>query len=55
MASPIFNHLGEVKGAVSISGPTIRMTETRLEELRIKGNAIVMKRHDNHTCLFLSK
>jgi DNA-binding IclR family transcriptional regulator len=34
IAVPIFDHLGKVAAAVSISGPTIRMTETRLVELQ---------------------
>lgn len=36
MAVPIFNHLGHVVAAVSISGPTIRMTDERLEKLQQK-------------------
>ncbi|MBS4211283.1 MULTISPECIES: IclR family transcriptional regulator [Neobacillus] len=36
MAAPIFNHLGNVIGAVSISGPSMRMTEARLDELKDK-------------------
>lgn len=31
---PIFDHLGKVAAAVSISGPTIRMTDARLVELQ---------------------
>ncbi|MEH7376010.1 IclR family transcriptional regulator [Neobacillus drentensis] len=34
MAVPIFDHLGKVVAAVSISGPTIRMTEDRLTHLQ---------------------
>ncbi|MED3572293.1 IclR family transcriptional regulator [Cytobacillus praedii] len=34
IAVPIFDHLGKVAAAVSISGPTIRMNETRLVELQ---------------------
>lgn len=34
IAVPIFDHLGKVAAAVSISGPTIRMTDARLVELR---------------------
>jgi IclR family transcriptional regulator, KDG regulon repressor len=34
IAVPIFDHLSKVAAAVSISGPTIRMTEARLEELK---------------------
>ena len=33
IAVPIFDHTGKVVSAVSISGPTIRMTEERLEQL----------------------
>ncbi len=33
IAVPILDHLGKVAAAVSISGPTIRMTEARLIEL----------------------
>jgi IclR family transcriptional regulator, KDG regulon repressor len=33
IAVPIFDHLGKVCAAASISGPTIRMTDERLEEL----------------------
>ncbi|MBD3107985.1 IclR family transcriptional regulator [Bacillus sp. AGMB 02131] len=33
IAVPIFDHTGNVVSAVSISGPTIRMTEERLEQL----------------------
>ena len=33
IAVPIFDHLGKVVAAVSISGPTIRMTEDRIEQL----------------------
>nr|WP_249365707.1 IclR family transcriptional regulator [Cytobacillus citreus] len=33
IAVPIFDHLGKVVAAVSISGPTIRMTADRLEKL----------------------
>ena len=34
IAVPIFDHLSKVAAAVSISGPTMRMTEARLEELK---------------------
>lgn len=33
VASPIISYSNEVLGAVSISGPTSRITESRLEEL----------------------
>lgn len=33
IAVPIFDHTGNVVSAVSISGPTLRMTEERLEQL----------------------
>jgi len=33
IAAPIFDHLGRVSAAVSISGPTMRMTEERMESL----------------------
>lgn len=36
VAAPIFNHLGQVVAAVSISGPTVRMKEARLDELKGK-------------------
>lgn len=34
IAVPLFNHLGRVAAAVSISGPRLRMTDERLEELK---------------------
>lgn len=34
IAVPIFDHLGKVAAAVSISGPTMRMTNERLEQLK---------------------
>lgn len=34
IAAPIFDHLGKAIAAISISGPTIRMTEERLEQLK---------------------
>lgn len=34
IAVPIFDHLGKVIAAVSISGPRIRMTDVRLEQLQ---------------------
>jgi DNA-binding IclR family transcriptional regulator len=34
IAVPIFDHLGKVTAAVSISGPTIRMTKERLKQLQ---------------------
>ncbi|MBN6885834.1 IclR family transcriptional regulator, KDG regulon repressor [Cytobacillus horneckiae] len=34
IAVPIFDHQGKVSAAVSISGPTMRMTDERLQELR---------------------
>ncbi|MDN4523043.1 IclR family transcriptional regulator [Fictibacillus fluitans] len=34
IAVPIYDHLGTVAGAVSISGPTLRMTDERLEQLK---------------------
>lgn len=36
IAAPIFNHLGNVIAAVSISGPTMRMDGTRLKQLQPK-------------------
>ncbi len=33
IAAPIFDHKGDITAAVSISGPSTRMTEKRLEEL----------------------
>jgi IclR family transcriptional regulator, KDG regulon repressor len=34
IAAPIFDHLGKVIAAVSVSGPTIRMTDERLKQLQ---------------------
>lgn len=34
IAAPIFDHLGRVTAAVSISGPTLRMTTERLHDLQ---------------------
>jgi IclR family transcriptional regulator, KDG regulon repressor len=34
IAVPIFDHLGKVAAAISISGPTMRMTDKRLVELQ---------------------
>lgn len=34
IAAPIFNHTGKVMAAVSISGPTLRMTDDRLDQLK---------------------
>ncbi|MCM3092257.1 MULTISPECIES: IclR family transcriptional regulator domain-containing protein [unclassified Cytobacillus] len=34
VAAPIFDHLGKVIAAVSISGPTMRMTDERLDALK---------------------
>lgn len=36
IAVPIFDHLGKVAAAVSISGPTIRMKDDRLEHLQAR-------------------
>ncbi|MDC3425662.1 IclR family transcriptional regulator [Aquibacillus sp. 3ASR75-11] len=36
IAAPIFNHLGKVTAAVSVSGPTIRMTDNRIEQLKAR-------------------
>ncbi|MDQ0155405.1 IclR family transcriptional regulator [Robertmurraya andreesenii] len=36
IAVPIFDHLGKVVASVSISGPTMRMTDERLERLKEK-------------------
>nr|WP_197970039.1 IclR family transcriptional regulator [Mesobacillus harenae] len=36
IAVPIFDHLGKAVSAVSISGPSIRMTEERIEQLKAK-------------------
>lgn len=35
MAVPIFDHLGKVIASVSISGPTMRMTDERMERLKV--------------------
>lgn len=32
IGAPVFNRDGEVEGAISISGPTMRMTDSKLEE-----------------------
>ncbi|HZG60084.1 MAG TPA: IclR family transcriptional regulator [Anoxybacillus sp.] len=36
IAVPIFDHLGKVIAAVSVSGPTIRMTDERIEQLQAR-------------------
>ncbi|MEH7331860.1 IclR family transcriptional regulator [Neobacillus drentensis] len=36
IAAPIFDHLGKAIAAVSISGPTMRMTEERLKQLQAR-------------------
>lgn len=36
IAAPIFNHKKEIAAAISISGPTLRMTEERLDQLKDK-------------------
>jgi DNA-binding IclR family transcriptional regulator len=36
IAVPIFDHLGKVIAAASISGPTMRMTEDRLKHLQAR-------------------
>ncbi|PLR76069.1 IclR family transcriptional regulator [Bacillus sp. V3-13] len=36
IAVPIFDHLGRVIAAVSISGPTMRMADERLEQLKVR-------------------
>lgn len=36
IAAPIFDHTGKVVAAISISGPTMRMTDERLNELKDK-------------------
>ncbi|HLR34428.1 MAG TPA: IclR family transcriptional regulator C-terminal domain-containing protein, partial [Tissierellales bacterium] len=33
IGAPVFNHKGEVEGAISISGPTIRVTKDRVEKI----------------------
>jgi IclR family KDG regulon transcriptional repressor len=47
IAAPIFDHKGEICAAVSISAPSTRMTENRVEELRplitMTGNSISMR------------
>ncbi|MBW7651962.1 IclR family transcriptional regulator [Anoxybacillus sp. ST4] len=40
IAVPIFDHTKQVVAAVSVSGPTIRMTDERLEQLHIQMKAI---------------
>ncbi|MFP3392668.1 IclR family transcriptional regulator [Brevibacillus sp. SIMBA_040] len=34
MAAPIFDHTGKIAASVSISGPTMRMTSERIEEVK---------------------
>ncbi|MFC7395244.1 IclR family transcriptional regulator [Scopulibacillus cellulosilyticus] len=34
VAAPIFNHTGKIAGAISISGPSIRMSEARISTLK---------------------
>ncbi|SFE82338.1 IclR family transcriptional regulator [Alteribacillus iranensis] len=34
IAAPIFNFKGEIAGSISISGPTIRMSEERIKQLK---------------------
>jgi IclR family KDG regulon transcriptional repressor len=36
IAVPIFDHVGKVIAAVSLSGPTIRMTDERIEQLQAR-------------------
>lgn len=36
IAVPIFDHLGKVVASVSISGPTMRMTDERIDQLKVK-------------------
>jgi IclR family transcriptional regulator, KDG regulon repressor len=36
IAVPIFDHVGKVIAAVSVSGPTIRMTDERIEQLQAR-------------------
>ncbi|NLI66557.1 MAG: IclR family transcriptional regulator [Tissierellia bacterium] len=33
IGAPVFNYRGEVEGAISISGPTLRITKDRVEEI----------------------
>ena len=33
VAAPVFNHLGEVPYAISVTGPTTRMTDERMKEI----------------------
>ncbi|HET7580476.1 MAG TPA: IclR family transcriptional regulator [Bacillales bacterium] len=40
IAAPIFNHQKEIAAAISISGPTLRMTDQRLEQLKEKITAV---------------
>lgn len=46
IGAPIFNRFGEVEGAISISGPTLRVTEEKLEEFSreiIKYSCLISK------------
>lgn len=36
IGAPVFNHNGKVEGAISISGPTIRVTRERIEEFAVE-------------------
>jgi IclR family transcriptional regulator, KDG regulon repressor len=43
IAAPIFNHLGDVTGAVSISATSMRMSEERIDSLKYKLMEVGMK------------
>ena len=46
IGAPIFNHKGEVEGAISISGPTIRVTKDKVEVFseKVKKYAMLISR-----------
>ena len=46
MAAPIFNELGDVIAAISVAGPTVRMSEERLAHISksvVRATAEILK------------